>query len=631
MGKLAEKIKPTPSKKSTPVKSSVKPRVKSAKIDKVVEVELAEIISNLELLNPIEKTWLEKSRPLWGQFILSVLVIATTGFLLWSINVVPPNARLFGINIGGKIAPTAYELVNIAIQDQLEDPIRLKTPQGIVSATPEQLGVSLDLPKTIKNIHKNPISFISSALYPATVTAKIDINDNSLKISLAKIAQANTAAPINATLKTQGGRVVTTDAKSGTEIDWEETKKSIRDSWLYPERDVVVAITFVPPNVSDEDVNKIRSDLAEQAIAAPITLTMGQKSVVLSPAIIGEALSFVPTGEKIESRFSEEIIKKEIARQLPNISPNSSDAYFDFKNNKIILVPAQEGLRFISGQLDAALSPVFRKKGERKVSLDSAVVKPVISTESLEKLKITDQLSNFRQAFDYLPYREKNVGQAAKYLDGKLLAPGEVFSMNETIKERTTANGYVKGIYIGDGGRFAQGLGGGVSIITSATWSAAFFAGLEKIEQRAHSVHIERYTPGLEATVSWPTLDLKFRNNTGNYVLIKAFAQRDGIAISMYGTKVYDKISAVSGEPFSINNNIGTFVSNDPNCVPQPPGPGYKIKVQRLFWKNNQVVETEDFLTSYKPSTNVICQAIPEIKPEGSTPDQANPEATLVP
>ena len=97
--------------------------------------------------------------------------------------------------------------------------------------------------------------------------------------------------------------------------------------------------------------------------------------------------------------------------------------------------------------------------------------------------------------------------------------------MNETIKERTTKNGYVKGIYIGEGGRFDYGLGGGVSIITSATWTAAFYAGLERIEQRAHSVHIARYTPGLEATVSWPKLDLKFRNNTKNNILIKAKAR----------------------------------------------------------------------------------------------------------
>jgi len=85
LGKLAEIVKPTSSKKSIPVKSSAKPKVKSTKIDKVVEVELAEIISNLELLKPIEGTWLEKSRPLWGQFILSFFVLVTTGFLLWSI------------------------------------------------------------------------------------------------------------------------------------------------------------------------------------------------------------------------------------------------------------------------------------------------------------------------------------------------------------------------------------------------------------------------------------------------------------------------------------------------------------------------------------------------------------------
>jgi len=132
-----------------------------------------------------------------------------------------------------------------------------------------------------------------------------------------------------------------------------------------------------------------------------------------------------------------------------------------------VVVPAQEGIKFEPGQLDAALSPAFRQRNNRTVNLDSAVVKPVVSTESLEALGIKEQLSSFRQGFDYLPYREINVGQAAKYMDGKILKPGEIFSMNETIKERTTKNGYVKGIYIGEGGRFDFGLGGGVSIITT--------------------------------------------------------------------------------------------------------------------------------------------------------------------
>jgi vancomycin resistance protein YoaR len=235
-------------------------------------------------------------------------------------------------------------------------------------------------------------------------------------------------------------------------------------------------------------------------------------------------------------------------------------------------------------------------------------------------LGIKEQLSSFRQGFDYMPYREINVAQASKYLDGVILKPGEIFSMNQTIKERTSQNGYIKGIYIGEGGRFAYGLGGGVSIITSATWSAAFFAGLERIEQRAHSVHIARYTPGLEATVSWPNLDLKFRNNTTGNILIKSKPARDSITISMYGTKMFDDVTANFGEPYNLNNNIDRVVSYAPNCLAQDPSPGYKIVVTRQFWKSNTVVQSENLVTSYRPSDQIICLKEGEAAPTEFAP-----------
>jgi vancomycin resistance protein YoaR len=428
----------------------------------------------------------------------------------------------------------------------------------------------------------------------------------------------NTKTPINATLATQGGKVVTTEAVSGTQIDWEKTKKSLRESWLYEGRKAEVVIAYIPPAVSNEDVNKVRSNLADLAVASPITLKIGTRSIEISPEVIGTALNFVPNKEKLESKFDETVIVNEISRQIPNIQTTASDAKFDFIGDRVFVIPAQEGIKFKPGQLDAALSPAFRQKDNRVVNLDSAVVKPLITTESLDALGIKEQLSTFRQDFDYLPYRETNVGQAARYMDGKILKPGEIFSMNETIKERTAKNGYVKGIYIGEGGRFDFGLGGGVSIITSATWTAAFYAGLERIEQRAHSVLIARYTPGLEATVSWPKLDLKFRNNTNNSVLIKAIPARDGITISMYGTKEYDRITAKFGEPYNLNNNIDVVNSYDPNCLPQDPAPGFKIVVTRQFWKNNSIVQSENLTTSYRPSDNIICLKEGEVAPSAN-------------
>lgn len=615
--------------KSTAPKHKINSKTRASRVNPIVEKELNELITNLDLLKPVKKDWRYRIGEFIGQLILTVFALILLGCYVWSITVVPPNAKLLGIEIGSKLPPNVYQEVNIAIRDKVDDPIDIQTPQGLFRVTPQEIGLSIDLPQTVKDINKNPFVFLRSAVFATEIKPKITLDEIAFKQTLASVVQENSKPPVNATLTTQGGRVITTEALSGTRIDWEKTTQSLKQSWLYEGRRAEVVIAFIPPEVSNDVVNQVRSNLAELAVSAPITLEIGSREVTISPEVIGTALNFVPNNEKLESRFDEKVIIDEISRQIPNIQTQATDAKFDFIGNKIVIIPAQEGIKFEPGQLDAALSPVFRQKNNRTVNLDSAVVKPVVSTESLEALGIKEQLSSFRQGFDYLPYREINVGQAAKYMDGKILKPGEIFSMNETIKERTTKNGYVKGIYIGEGGRFDFGLGGGVSIITSATWNAAFYAGLEKIEQRAHSVHIARYPPGLEATVSWPRLDLKFRNNTNNNILIKALPERDGITISMYGTKIYDKVVSKFGEPYAINNKIDRVISYDPNCLEQEAAPGFKINVTREFWKNNTIVETENFLTSYRPSDNIICLKEGEVAP--TEVPSAQPAASGVP
>jgi vancomycin resistance protein YoaR len=624
-----EKTPPAKKNKSAAPKHKLNSKTRSTKVSPLVTQELDELISNLELLKPVKKDWKYRIGEFIGQLILTAGALILLGCYVWSITVVPPNTKLFGYEIGSKLSPNVYEQINIAVKDKVNDPINFQTPQGTFTATPEQIGLELDLPETVNGISKNIFTFFKSAIFSTEIKPTINLDENTFKIALAKVVRDNTKTPINATLATQGGKVVTTEAVSGTQIDWEKTKKSLRESWLYEGRKAEVVIAYIPPAVSNEDVNKVRSNLADLAVASPITLKIGARSIEISPEVIGTALNFVPNKEKLESKFDETVIVNEISRQIPNIQTTASDAKFDFTGDRVFVIPAQEGLKFKPGQLDATMSLAFRQKENRVVNLDSAVIKPLITTESLDALGIKEQLSTFRQDFDYLPYREINVGQAARYMDGKILKPGEIFSMNETIKERTSKNGYVKGIYIGEGGRFAFGLGGGVSIITSATWTAAFYAGLERIEQRAHSVLISRYTPGLEATVSWPKLDLKFRNNTQNNILIKAIPARDGITISMYGTKEYDRITAKFGEPYNLNNNIDIVNSYDPNCLPQDPAPGFKIVVTRQFWKNNSIVQSENLTTSYRPSDNIICLKEGEVAP--TTSPSVVPAASGVP
>ena len=140
---------------------------------------------------------------------------------------------------------------------------------------------------------------------------------------------------------------------------------------------------------------------------------------------------------------------------------------------------------------------------DRSVSIALGIRDPEITTLEAQQLGINEKLSRFTQDFNYAAYRVTNIGQAAKYVNNTILMPGETFSMNDTIRERTVENGYTVGTIIGPGGVFEEALGGGVSAATTAVWTGAFFAGMERTDTRAHSLYISRYQPGLEATVAW--------------------------------------------------------------------------------------------------------------------------------
>ena len=90
------------------------------------------------------------------------------------------------------------------------------------------------------------------------------------------------------------------------------------------------------------------------------------------------------------------------------------------------------------------------------------MAKPDFTTKEARALRVRERVSTFTTYFPYAEYRNVNIGRAAEIIDGTLLKPGETFSLNDTVGERTEANGFTKGYVINDG-ILVQDLGGGVS------------------------------------------------------------------------------------------------------------------------------------------------------------------------
>ena len=137
--------------------------------------------------------------------------------------------------------------------------------------------------------------------------------------------------------------------------------------------------------------------------------------------------------------------------------------------------------------------------------------------------------------------RNTNISQACDNINGTILEPGEVFSFNEVVGQRTYDNGFTTATVIA-GGQYEQGLGGGICQVSTTLYNAALKSDLKIVERHTHAWPSEYISPGLDATVDWPALDLKFENDTDYQIIIVTWwdSSDSSCNAEIYGKKLPD-------------------------------------------------------------------------------------------
>jgi len=162
-----------------------------------------------------------------------------------------------------------------------------------------------------------------------------------------------------------------------------------------------------------------------------------------------------------------------------------------------------------------------------------------------ESLGIRELVGEFTTNFKPNQTRNINIARIAELTRGAIIEPGETFSVNDYVGRRTTENGFVAAGVISNG-LFSSSVGGGISQYATTLFNAAFFAGLDFGEYQSHSIYIDRYPFGREATVSFPAPDLQIVNTTPYGVLLWPTTTADSITVRLYSTRWVD--SAQTGQ-----------------------------------------------------------------------------------
>jgi vancomycin resistance protein YoaR len=273
--------------------------------------------------------------------------------------------------------------------------------------------------------------------------------------------------------------------------------------------------------------------------------------------------------------------------------------------------------------LDRAL--LDQRQGDLTVELPAFALEPRASKQVVETIDVGQVVSRFETKFGYVggqANRAGNIKRAASQVDGVVLMPGEIVSFNEHVGPRSTENGFFPApeIYKGE---MREGIGGGTCQVSGTLHAAAFFGGLEIVERSPHSRPSGYIRMGLDATVVYPTTDLKLRNPYDFPVVIRAIIDKGTLVFELHGrakpVSVNYSTAEVATAPFKRKIEEASWFPEGKVVLKQKGITGHTIKKTRVM-RFASGTERVEVTTDVYPATFEIYQVAPGTDPASLPP-----------
>jgi vancomycin resistance protein YoaR len=538
---------------------------------------------------------------------------------------VPRGTTVAGVAVGGQTPAQARSTLETELADRVDAPISVGVDGRSVEVDPAEAGLSFDLDASVEAAGGGS-SWAPDRLWDYwtggdEVDPVVDVDESAMADTLDRLEGELGTEPVDATVTFTGSSVRTTKATTGQLLDDQAAREALVAAYLSEEPTAELDLVDVQPEITDADAEAAVEELANPALASPVTLLFGETPVKLRPADYAKALSLEPEGGELALAVDPDVLTELVGDATASGEP--VDATIRIVDGEPKVVPAKPGVDFADEDVyDAFIDLLDEPAGERRAEVDATVVEPEVTTKDIRKLGIKEQVSTFTTYYPHADYRNTNIGRAAELTNGTLLLPGEIFSMNDIVGERTRENGFTEGFIISNG-ILKEDLGGGVSQLATTLFNAMFFAGLEDVEHKPHSFYIDRYPVGREATVAWGVLDMRFRNDTKHGVYVHSYIRpstpgtQGSVTVSMYSTKVWD-IEARASNRYAYTQPEVRYLQTD-DCYAYTGSQGFQIDVFRDFRRpgKDKVVRTEKFHTVYTPSDTVRCGKPPKEGDDG--------------
>jgi vancomycin resistance protein YoaR len=373
---------------------------------------------------------------------------------------------------------------------------------------------------------------------------------------------------------------------------------------------VSLPITERPPSVGAEAA-QAAADRTAALLKAPVEVTAGNGRTNLRPADLAALVRTKVAAGQLRLALDPGGLDRLLRRQASFAYTEPRGARFQPTGASVRILPAVVGLEVVPGKAAAAVLKAGTRGTDRSAALPTITTQPDLTTKEAKALGVKEVMSTFTTTFsaDDAP-RVHNISLIAAAVHGSLVRPGEVFSMNAATGQRTAAKGY-RTAHVIRNGEIVDGLGGGVCQAGTTMFNTAFFAGLPVPERRNHSLHISHYPMGRDATLNWPTTDLKWRNDSPYGIYITSRATPSTLTFTFWSTSRGYKVTSSTSSARNFRAPP-TRYKDDPalpkgkEVVEEPGSSGFDVTVSRTVTKGGTVIRRDSFVSNYSPWVRVV-------------------------
>ncbi|MGC8875234.1 MAG: VanW family protein, partial [Chloroflexia bacterium] len=471
-----------------------------------------------------------------------------------------PGVSIAGLDVGGLSEVEAAFLLQAQAQRIGETPIDLVWGGGSVRVTAWEAGLDLDLPGTLdaaiqigrgSGIWQGWAGPVQLGLWGKEVPLSGGVDPERLRRTLDKVSRAVERPALPPAFAWDGRDWNVFPGQDGRRLERGETERALRETLLSlvtSHRSGVVAVrTAVVTDAVALAPGEIASLMDQlRGASEPLLLRCGEFTRTVGPAEFAGWFSLSRGPQGVRLQLDAAAVREFVECLAQEVDRAPQDGRLVIEGNRAVEFRlAEHGRALDVPAAEALLRETWdRRLGGEAVDTVELPVRVIPGRPDALQLQlgILEAIGQGSSSFvGSSPERANNIWVGGRELNGRLIAPGELFSLNDALAPISWEKGYQVAPIISEG-VLVLGLGGGLCQVSTTVYRAALFTGLEIVERHPHQWRIPYYEqdapPGFDATIIQGGPDLKFRNNTGHYLLLEVVTDLEQArqTVRFYGT-----------------------------------------------------------------------------------------------